>query len=538
MRFLRILAFALFSIAAAHGQLSYSTSISDPNDKQRYTLSGTVVNSVTGEPIRRALVTMFFQQQAAVMTDFDGHFEFEGLPRMRTTVTAQKPGFFNDQELTAGRRRSTQFDVGPDGSTVVIRLVPEAIITGRIVDPDGLPVRGLNIRALTQRVMNGRKEWQQGTFARTDADGIYRISNLMPGSYFLIAGPGRAPAFVTGTEDASELGYPAITYPSATAPMRINAGQQVEANFAVKPEPFYSVSGSVSGIVPGIHFSVQLIPVLPGPRIPMFGASPDQESGTFTIPRVAPGDYILQTQGAGRDRNTLQGSMSLTVRRNLMGVTISLDNTLTIPIHVRDEQTKGNTMPVGMKNVPRFQLTLTPFDQNGPGAFTMHENPKDPDSPLVLKNARPGRYRVQMMSSFGNGYVASARLGTTDLLNGEVTLGSSANQGTIDVVIRDDAARLIVKLRTDEEKQVTVLVLPDRGEPRLSEASANPNGGEVHMGGLRPGAYTVLVFDDLGDLEYMNRDALEPYLSRGAKVMLGPNQESTVSPDLIKRGRE
>jgi hypothetical protein len=222
-----------------------------------------------------------------------------------------------------------------------------------------------------------------------------------------------------------------------------------------------------------------------------------------------------------------------------MGVTVVLGKTLTIPVHVRNEQTNEVMLPAGVRNIPRFHLSLIPVDQNGPSAFVMAEDPKDPKSPLVLKNAIPGQYRVELAPTFGNTYVASARLGTTDLLNADVlTLGNNANQGTIDVVLRDDAARLIVKLRADEEKQATVLVLPDRGEPRLSQTNVTPKGGELHVGGLRPGSYTVLAFDDLGDLEYMNRAALDPYLSRGVKVMVGPNQESTVTPELIVRGTE
>src|SRR6185369_8241536 len=231
MRRLRKLAvIVLVSAVSAAAQNSYSSSaspVSDPNDNKRYTLSGTVVNSVTGEPIRRALVSLFSNQQATVMTDSDGRFEFEGLPRGRTSVSAQKPGFFGEQELSGsgGRGRLSQFAVGPDAPAVVVKLVPEAIISGRILDTDGLPIRGLILRAITQKVVQGRKEWQQGMTARTDADGGYRIINLMPGAYYLIAGPGRAPAFVTGTDDTSDLGYPAVTYPSKTAPVQISAGQ-------------------------------------------------------------------------------------------------------------------------------------------------------------------------------------------------------------------------------------------------------------------------------------------------------------------------
>ena len=296
----------LFTAITAAAQISYSISgspVSDPNDTKRYTLSGTVVNSVTGEPIRRALVSLFYNQQVSVMTDSDGRFEFEGLQRGRTSVSAQKPGFFGEQELAGSgvRGRLSQFAVSPDAPAAVIKLTPEAIISGRILDTDGLPIRGLILRAVTQKVVQGRKEWQQGLIARTDADGAYRIINLMPGSYFLIAGPGRAPAFVTGTDDTSDLGYPAVTYPSETAPLRINAGQQVEANFSIKPEPFFSVSGSVSGTSPGGRYQLQMLSRIPGVRMPIAMAAPDAESGTFTFPRVARGDYTLQARGFNGD---------------------------------------------------------------------------------------------------------------------------------------------------------------------------------------------------------------------------------------------
>jgi hypothetical protein len=547
MRYLRNFAFILLlSAIPAAAQISYSSAVSDPTDTKRYSLSGTVVNSVTGEPLRRALVSVYYTQQLAVMTDADGRFEFEGLARGRTAVSAQKPGFFGEQELSGGRGRPSQFAVGPDAPAAVIKLVPEAIISGRIRDTDGLPIRGLIVRAVTQKVVQGRKEWQQGMIARTDADGEYRIINLMPGAYFLIAGPGRAPAFVTGPDDTSDLGYPAVTYPGNSVPLGINAGQQVETNFTVKPEPFYSVTGSVAGTSPGGRYQVQLLSRIPGVRMPIAMAAPDPESGTFTFPRVAGGDYILQVSGFNQDsrktdafQNQSFGSVPITVNRNLMGVTVSLEPALAIPINVRSERTRETPVNQGTRNFPGVQLRLMPVNQDRQPAFSNPQDPKDPSSPLVLRNATPGTYRVGLQPSFGDMYVSSARFGTTDLLNGEITLTSGASQGAIDIVLRDDAARLTVKAQSqDPVTGVSILLVPDRGEPRLSEANAGPNDTGAHIHGLRPGTYTVLAFDDVGNLEYMNRDALGPYLSHGARITLAPNQEATVTPELIKRGGE
>src|SRR5215469_9504027 len=44
------------------------------------TLSGSVVNSVTGEPIARALVRTNGMVQRTAFTDSEGHFQIDGLP--------------------------------------------------------------------------------------------------------------------------------------------------------------------------------------------------------------------------------------------------------------------------------------------------------------------------------------------------------------------------------------------------------------------------------------------------------------------------
>jgi hypothetical protein len=545
MRFRACLALLALSVAIpANPQVfggPLSAPQSDPTDTNRYKLSGTVVNSVTNEPIRRALVTLFYQQQIPVMTNSDGRFEFSDLPRSSVTVTAQKPGYFSEQELSAGRHRPKAFPVGPDSTSIVIKLVPEAIISGRIVDPDGLPIPNLMIRAVTQRVIEGRKQWTQGTTDRTDADGGYRINNLMPGSYLVVAGPGHAQAFVAGADDTSDLGYPVAVYPGSS-PMRINAGQHVEANFTIKPEPFYGVTGSVSGTSPGNRYFVQLIPRVPGVRMAMGGSPVDAESGTFSLPRIARGDYLLQARGMTVDpqnrrmmRSDLFGSVPISVRSNLMGVTIGVEPGLTIPVNVRVERTRDQSGPTPSQNFPRVQVRLMPDEEDRPPGFSSPDDPKDPSSQLVVKNVVPGHYRVELQSTLGDMYVASARYGMTDLLNGDLTIAPNATQSAIDIVLRDDGASLTVKLQGDDAKSpATILLVPDRGVPRLQETYQSGNDAAMQMGGLRPGSYTVLALEDVGNLEYTNRTALEPYLSRGTKTTLTPNQQATVTPQIIK----
>jgi Carboxypeptidase regulatory-like domain len=72
---------------------------SSAKSETKYSLSGTVVNAVTGEPIRRALVQIYMGPEQASLTDDTGHFEFNGLSPGQTSVTVQKPGFFSEGEV-------------------------------------------------------------------------------------------------------------------------------------------------------------------------------------------------------------------------------------------------------------------------------------------------------------------------------------------------------------------------------------------------------------------------------------------------------
>ena len=59
--------------------------------------------------------------------------------------------------------------------------------------------------------------------------------------------------------------------------------------------------------------------------------------------------------------------------------------------------------------------------------------------------------------------------------------------------------------------------------------------GRFGEGGIAPGGYSVLAFDDLNGLEYSNPDVLRPYLPKAVHVNLQPNRETTVELEPIGR---
>ena len=153
-----------------------------------FTLNGTVVNSVTGEPVGRALVRVLGPVQRTAFTDQEGHFQIEGVQE-GSPLGAQKPGYFSPMALDGGGSNRVGI-VGPDAGPVTLKLTPQSVISGRVTDIAGDPIERLPVRLTERSVREGRQRWDSLGFAESDEDGRFRFANLMPGTYYLAVGPG------------------------------------------------------------------------------------------------------------------------------------------------------------------------------------------------------------------------------------------------------------------------------------------------------------------------------------------------------------
>ena len=89
-------------------------------DKNHYKITGTVVNSATGEPVIRAVVRANGSAIPQVFTDGSGHFEMSDVPEGQITLSAQRPGFLNT-EMTGHRPQA--ITVGPATPAIQIKLI-------------------------------------------------------------------------------------------------------------------------------------------------------------------------------------------------------------------------------------------------------------------------------------------------------------------------------------------------------------------------------------------------------------------------------
>jgi hypothetical protein len=510
--------------------ISLAQSASDSHES--FTLSGTVVNSVTGEPVSRALVRINGEQQRNTFTDGEGRFQFEGMVPGEVMVMVQKPGYV-DAPAHPGHG-SRWLHVGPNTGLLALKLAPNGAIFGRIVDAAGQPIERVPLRLTARSFRDGRRRWDQRANADSDEDGHFRFANLAPGTYYIAAGPVVSDLKLPIAGDKPRTGFAHVYYPgvqelASAQPLQVAAGQQAEADFSLSAVPVYEISGTVSGQHPDQGVGVQVLTSSGDDiSIPTHFSG---ETGGFKLEGLPAGSYIVRAF-AGQ---SLRAEARTNVAADVQDLRLVLAPSVAIPVVVRPDSHSSNASATSssdaslvsvrlLSTTPNSRDMFTSFQQNGPG-----------HSALSFQNVEPGIYSAEFMPQ-NPWYVQSATCGQTNLLYDDLAI-APGQSCTVEIVLRDDSANLSATINSSESSTAPVgLVLVPQGAGKLRPHVQRAMGNQFSVSGLAPGEYLVFAFDHVDDLEYANPDALEPYASQAAHITLTPNQKAQVTLDLIHVG--
>ena len=199
-------------------------------------LRGTVTGP-SGEPLRKAEVTLRTIVRAAGgagrgmgagmtgsvftrTTDISGAFSFDDLPPGNYALSAQRTGYVRAEygaRPGSVRQGGSILQVG-SGQTVNginLKMIPQAVLSGRVLDEDGDPILHASVQLLRERWVNGRRQHVPLNTDATDDRGEFRISGLMPGKYIAMANTGRSAAQGAARTPGSpgDLNYTSSYYP-------------------------------------------------------------------------------------------------------------------------------------------------------------------------------------------------------------------------------------------------------------------------------------------------------------------------------------
>ena len=507
-------AFALIALIA----LPLTAQLTNPNQPPRIKVSGKVVNSLTGEPINRALVTINGRETRFILTDDEGSFTAERLSGEFFSFTVRRPGFYEVSPKSASLK---------DGENVVLKLTPTGIIVGRVLGVDEEPLEHATVQLYTQIDDEGKKKWGGTGSAQTDEDGRFRLSNLPAGSYLMSAGPSQARSMV------GEPGYTTVYFPNApdrrsASLIRVSAGQQVEANFTLSPAQLFNITGRIVGPpVDGINLRVT---DLSGAPLDVPGIA-NARTGVFRIRGIPRGNYVVRADGFQRGGIALRAHLTVTVTSDRNDMVLSLQPPISVPIVIRREATEAGATPLQPAETG-VSIRAIAMDNEADQAYSSFEGPPE-QGHLVLSSLDPGRYRVRI-SAHGDFYVFSASLAGTNLLTEPLVITGSNPGNPIEIVVRNDSAKIRATVR-GVSGQARVIALPDRGEdPQPIVGTCDPRGNCFMSQSIAPGNYTIYAFDRLENVEYANRKALDAYSSKAAHLTLSPDQTADVTLDVIQ----
>ncbi len=495
-----------------------------------YRIAGQVVNSTTGEPVRRATVAALAEADshivASVQTDGDGRFALDSLPAGKYPLTACKRGyrtsFFDEHDEYNSAIVTGE---GQDTGNLVFKLTPNAVLHGVVTGDGGDAVEGASVLLFERTGAHGADERMNEVDATTTDDGGgYEFGGLAAGEYVLAvsASPWYAmhpkPDPQGGQGDASPLdvAYPVTYFDStmdenAASPIVLAEGTRQEADIALHAVPALRLRVNVprrtgSGIarpelrqiILGVQVSAESTGFLDALKL-----------GSAEFSGLAPGQYQL-TQGdppriasldltSSQDVDAASGSPAATVSGILRsssggalpeGVTVTLE-----PVGDR----RGRAGVQAPAHRGEFHFDAVPAGTWSLGATT-------PSQALPVVAVSVSNRARDARSGGGSGSQITVK-DQPVMVAGTVSLSLARVEG---FARRDGkgVAGAMVVLIPKSPSAYRALVRRDQSD----------SDGSFALRDVPAGQYSVVAIEDGWKLDWTEREAMTRYLTTGVEV--------------------
>ena len=525
-----------------------------PAQKPGGTLRGRVLAGDTAAPLRRASVTLAAPEigsPRATTTGLDGRFEFKDLPAARYTLTARKAPYV---ALEFGQR--TPFERGApldltEGQTldkIELTLPPGSAISGRIVDDLGDPAAFIGVRLMRFQHVEGRRQLVLvASQTQTDDAGQYRFFGLAPGAYYVgtlsqtwdsLAGQDQGLSFAAAY-------YPGVANVRDAQPVTLGvAEERASVDVALITARMARLSGWATDSR-GQPLAGRRITLRQDVRT-AFGPGPGSTTetvvgadGRFTIPSVAPGEYVLS---ATVMKATSRGSETANLPVTVTGEHIENLVLMTVPaarITGQIEFERGISPGDWSRGLRIAAPDLQAVDDSGRGRGVGRIGE---DWSFEIEDVAPGT-RLLRLSGLPNGWALKSVLvdgrdvtdtplqmsGARDVTGVRVILTSRATE--VSGTVTDDRGRparacAVVVYAADASRWV------DRS--RFIGAVRTDQHSRYVVSGLPAGKYLAVAVDYLEDGQSSAPEFLEAARPRATAFSLSEGEEKVLDLRITK----
>jgi hypothetical protein len=450
----------------------------------------------------------------AAYTGSDGKYTLTNVAAGKVTITAR-----NLRRDTVTKEVVT---LNPGDDVAVDLLVPpNAMASGRVLDPDKKPVPGVQVWAVQSSSADGVTHYSLFGPRLTDDNGAFLFDwGLAAGkTFYLLAQRPRPAQIEPGKPIEAPTYYGNATALDAATPIVLERGENLASlDIQFRKSAQYCVEGTlaVSGKPARNPFEIRELALAETSLGRAGGASGDD--GKYRVCGLTPGQYRI----IGNGPNGVAGMEDFTVgNSDVAHVDLMLD---AVPLHLTVvwDGVPVTTPPLpsalgarlaemGMTNraplQPSVQVSL-----NGLGGLESHTAAVNPPyDGLFDSHLAVGDYRATVRPP-ACCYIKEVDYGGVRL-SGPLHLGAGSS-GTLRVLIGTDGATLRCQARDDDGKPVetaAIVLIPDApdSEPQL------------HWNVIAPGKYKVMA---------VNRNLTLPEDLEKVHAMLGHAQSVELAP--------
>ena len=484
-------------------------------------VAGTVVNSVTGDPVSGATVELLIagrkEPAARTITGVSGAFRFSELAAGEYAPTFDADHYF------ASHGERFQVTAAPQAVRLDGELEPITTLRGRVLDADGKPLAGVRLELFTR---TGR---QGITSFVSDKDGNYRSRELEPGAYFLLARPDhglshgpdskQAPAEPKDKKLWAPTFYPNVTDATLADPIQATGGELNGYDIRLRSVPAFRIRGTVrdsrGNPAAGVPVTLRNADLW---YLESF-SRPDAEAvsgpgGVFEFSEIGPGNWRIFAEAKAGSEGPRGFAVSTVSRHDEDDVQIRMAEPFRLDGAI---ELAGAAEPGKISTV-----VLSPVD--GPRRNQADASVKD--KAFQLDRVYPGRYRVRPPQVAGY-YLDRVRLGEQDVTGQVVDLAAGA--APLRLIYRSDSGSASGSV---EDGAGATVVLFSKEQSYLAEdfliTTRCSVDGKFAADRVRPGEYAAMAFRRV-ERDLLLEPSFVQRITRGAvSVRVEPGRTASV----------
>ncbi len=535
-------------------------------EEKKCTFQGQVINGATNEPVRKAELTLIPVNMAGTVvymnsvpspvkgsysatTEATGKFVFENVEPGVYFLSGQKLGFLANRYGSRGSTGSGMpltVTAGQVLKDLLIKLTPQGTISGRVFDDEGEPVQYVSVQAMTERtVAAGKKAFMPSSSASTNDRGEYRLANITPGKYILMAAPGRMgmPAPPKPANGKPETGFISVYFPSVTeqsqaAKVDVAPGAEITGHdIRLQKSRVVRVKGKVVDGLSGAPAKNVMVSLMPRESFTFNRnmAMLRGDDGQFELANVAPGPYTLSVSNSSGEIRTTASQPIDVGENDVEGIVVILKPGQNVTGSVVVVDKKGDEKV----SLGTMRISLSPYQQGVIFGSIPSDTVKD-DGSFVLPGAFPGKYSVSVYGTPQDSYVASVKLGSQELPDRLVDWSLGIPTENLQITISMKVAQVTGRVEQNDGNPMpgAIVVLVPEDEVRRKQAiyhkrSVSDQTGNFTVKGIPPGEYKAYAWEQLESGANMDPEFMKAIESKGVRVKLNGGDSQAVQLKLI-----